>query len=62
MVLSECRDHRAPEGARGPRSVDEQQRQRLARAVVDHVHPMGVLNVVLAHAGMMHGLPTTRLG
>ena len=41
MVASERRHYRAPEGARCPRTVDEQQRRRLARAVVDHVHPSG---------------------
>src|SRR5215831_9216746 len=49
MVAGERPDHRAPRGARSPRSVDEQQRRRLPRAVVDHVHPMRVLNVVLTH-------------
>ena len=30
--------------------MDEQQRRRLPRAVVDHVHPLRMLNVVLTHA------------
>jgi len=42
MVAGECPDHRAPRGARSPRSVNEQQRRRLPRAVVDHVHPVRV--------------------
>src|SRR6185437_5507420 len=49
MLAGECRHHRAPRATRGPRSVDKQHRRRLPRAVVDHVHPMQVLDVVHIH-------------
>jgi hypothetical protein len=50
ILAGECRHHRAPTAARGPRSVDKQQRRRLPRAVVDHVHPMQVFDVAHIHA------------
>jgi len=40
MVAGKCPDHRAPTGARCPRSMNEHQRRSLARAVVDHAHPV----------------------
>src|SRR5215475_5309798 len=62
MVAGESPDHRAPRGARSPRSVNEQQRRRLPRAVVDHVHSVRVLNVVITHAGDDTELPAISLG
>ena len=61
-VAGEYPDHRAPTGARSPRSVNEQQRRRLPRAVVDHVHPVRVLNVVITHARDDTGLSAISLG
>src|SRR6516225_8296593 len=62
MVAGECPDHRAPRGARSPRSVNEQQRRRLPRAVVDHMHPVRMLNVVTTHARDDTGPPAVSLG
>ena len=62
MVAGECPDHWAPRGTRSPRSVNEQQWRPLARAVVDHMHPAGVLNVAITHAPDGTGLPAISLG
>src|SRR5690349_19712220 len=62
MVAGECPGHRAPGGARSPRSVNEQQRRRLPRAVVDHVHPVRVLNFEFTHARDDTGRPAIGLG
>jgi hypothetical protein len=62
MMSGGCPGHRAPRGARSPRSVNEQQRRRLPRAVVDHVHSVRVLSVVITHARDDTGLPAISLG
>ena len=62
MVAAECPDHRAPRGARSSRSVNEQQRRRLPRAIVDHMHPVRVRRVVIIHARDDTRLPAISLG
>jgi len=42
--------------------VNEQQRRRLPRAVVDHVHPVRLLKVIITHERDDTALPATSLG
>ena len=55
MVAGERPGHRAPRGARSPRSVNEQQRRRLPRTVAGQVHPVRVLSAVITHARTLRG-------